>query len=509
MVTADTSIYNNINPPQRPSILDIYAKAQGVKNLIAQQQLQQQDLQVGAEKLKQDQIQNTERERASEAQKKLGELLASNTTVDQQGVSTVNHGAVIQGLAQAGHGKEAVAYDVQRRADQKSAIEDEKNKLANIKARTDLIGNASQSLLGIKDDQQMAAQYDQQRAEMIQQGVVSEQQAPPSSSFAEPGSLRQYITQHAGAAVEANKQIENRQKDLDYAQKLVEFRQKVLTEAPKTAKDWTAYASQLVSAADNQDHLDAAMHNLTEAGVPMNVRSLFSKKYSKEAQAQAAQVGLTPKDRQEAADRAATLNAPSKPAVALPPDVEAQHIRIGNATRAPQGPATSTLPGLENVPAHLAAPAAAAFSKSAVAYADAKSTADEIQGVIDLVRSGNKAAGSNLPLLGVGALNAINGIKRMNSAEINQYQGAGSLWDRVTGEVGKLAAGQPIPADVLDDIEQLHKKLAEGAIKKHSAEVQAINASHGSTFKPIQIGAAAATATHRYNPATRTIEAIK
>lgn len=143
----------------------------------------------------------------------------------------------------------------------------------------------------------------------------------------------------------------------------------------------------------------------------------------------------------------------------------------------------NTLPELANTPKAMQAPAAAAYSRSSIAYADAKAAAEEIQSVIDLVKSGNKAAGSNLPLLGVGSLNAINGIKRMNKAEIDQYQGAGSLWDRITGKAGNLAAGQPIPADVLADIEQLHRTLADGSLRKYKGEVDAINKSHGSSFK--------------------------
>lgn len=162
--------------------------------------------------------------------------------------------------------------------------------------------------------------------------------------------------------------------------------------------------------------------------------------------------------------------------------------------RAIEGRDVSAIPGLANVPKALQAPAAAAFSKSSLAYADAKASADELQGVINLVRAGNKAAGSNLPMLGVGSLNAINGIKRMNSAEINQYKGAGSLLDSITGKISGLALGQPIPKDVLDDIESLHKKLAEGAYSKHAAEVDAINQSHGSSFKPTEQPKASANA---------------
>lgn len=145
--------------------------------------------------------------------------------------------------------------------------------------------------------------------------------------------------------------------------------------------------------------------------------------------------------------------------------------------------AGSMMPELANTPKPLQAPAAAEFSKAGIEYANSKAAADDISAVIGLVRSGNKAAGSNLPLLGVGALNAVNGIKRMNKAEIDQYAGAGSLWDKVVGRLDGLAEGKPIPADVLNDIEALHKTLAEGAKRKYQDKVNAINQSHNSSFK--------------------------
>lgn len=135
----------------------------------------------------------------------------------------------------------------------------------------------------------------------------------------------------------------------------------------------------------------------------------------------------------------------------------------------------------------------AAYAKSGQAYAGAVTAADDVQKVLDLAGSGNKAAGANVPLVGVGALNAVNGIKRINSAEIAQYGTAGSLLDRIQGKLQGWTEGQPIPKDVLADMKTLHDQLAQGAADKHSREVDVINKTFDQNFKPMQFGPAGGT----------------
>jgi hypothetical protein len=139
-----------------------------------------------------------------------------------------------------------------------------------------------------------------------------------------------------------------------------------------------------------------------------------------------------------------------------------------------------------NVPPHLAPAAIAAYNKSGEALAQAQTVSDDIQKVLDLAGAGNKAAGANVPMLGVGAVNAVNGIKRINSAEIAQYGSAGSLVDKIQGRLQGWVEGQPIPADVLKDMKSLHDTLAESALARHSREVQSINNSYGANFKPMK-----------------------
>lgn len=139
-----------------------------------------------------------------------------------------------------------------------------------------------------------------------------------------------------------------------------------------------------------------------------------------------------------------------------------------------------------NVPPHLAPTAIAAYNKSGESLAAAQTSADDIQVLLDMAASGNKAAGANVALAGVAAINAVNGIKRINSAEIAQYGTAGSLLDKIQGKLQGWTEGQPIPADVLSDMKALHAQLANGAVVKHAHEVEAINKAYGSTFEPMK-----------------------
>lgn len=145
--------------------------------------------------------------------------------------------------------------------------------------------------------------------------------------------------------------------------------------------------------------------------------------------------------------------------------------------------------GLIGVQPHLVGPATAAVLKAGEEYASAAQVRDSMKTMLDMAAKGNKAAGSNLPLIGVETLNAINGIKRINGAEIAQYGSAGSLLDHIQGKIGKLVSGQPIPQDVLDDIRALHTELDKGAKEKYANKVQLINKTFNSKFKAEEFGA--------------------
>jgi hypothetical protein len=115
-------------------------------------------------------------------------------------------------------------------------------------------------------------------------------------------------------------------------------------------------------------------------------------------------------------------------------------------------------------------------------FAKAQAAADQFQSLVDLTKSGNKAAGSNLPLIGVETLNAINGIKRINKDEIKQYGSAGSLYDKIVGKLAGAAIGQPISADVLKDIEAMHNTLRQNSEAEFTSRRKGLNDVYKSNF---------------------------
>ena len=120
-------------------------------------------------------------------------------------------------------------------------------------------------------------------------------------------------------------------------------------------------------------------------------------------------------------------------------------------------------------------------------YLGAVGTANEIQDFIDSARSGNKVANAYAPTTGVMAINTANGTKRVNKAEIESYGGAGSLWDSIQGRLQKLATGQSIPKDVLDDMEKLHSTLAGNAQKTYDNHRASMKQLYNADIPPAQL----------------------
>lgn len=141
-------------------------------------------------------------------------------------------------------------------------------------------------------------------------------------------------------------------------------------------------------------------------------------------------------------------------------------------------------PALAGVPPAAVASATSAATKLDLDYAKAKASADSIETVLKLAGAGNKAAGANASLVGVGAVNAVNGIKRINSAEIAQYGTAGSLLDKIQGKLQDWTEGQPIPKDVLNDMRALHTALRQSSYQQYTDGLNSINQRYGAKFGP-------------------------
>jgi hypothetical protein len=140
---------------------------------------------------------------------------------------------------------------------------------------------------------------------------------------------------------------------------------------------------------------------------------------------------------------------------------------------------------LVGVEPNLRVPATKEATEAGQDYLQANQMADQVQTMIDLVRSGNKVAGTNIPIMGVEAMNALSGLKRLNRQQVEAYSGAGSLWDKIVGKIGGIAEGKPIPEDLLQDIENFHTALRTNSENGYKTKLQAINQNYHSNFQPV------------------------
>lgn len=496
----DASIPLQVRPfqtPQMPNLIDQYAKIEGIRATQAEIGLRQQEGAQNAAKAQREQQQFYEGQRKLEGDKALGVQLAQNTSTDAQGSPVVDYQAAAKNLAGAGFGDHARQVLAMGAADQKARLDAHKTQLENAKEQLALIGQSAGSALKAPDDK-LQQSIDDERDKLANAGVdvskVPTGMQMMESAGGDVSVVRNQLQQHLQAALTGDQQLTAQRADATLAADLADKKQKLLEGKIKTFQEATAAAGNLLSQATNQGQWDGIIKGLNSAGVPQEALLNFGPMYSPGAAQQAGRMGMTPTERQTAQH-----NALEEAQGAGRLAVEQANANIAAKTfEATYGAGAD--PALQGVDPKDRQAARKEASKAGEDYTKAQAVADNMQSVLDLARSGNKAAGSNLPLIGVETLNAINGIKRINSAEISQYQGAGSLLDKIKGRIGSLAVGQPIDADVLKDIESLHNQIRQNSGNALVNEVKRINGTHRASFdpeklvgRPIQSGATASS----------------
>lgn len=194
-----------------------------------------------------------------------------------------------------------------------------------------------------------------------------------------------------------------------------------------------------------------------------------------------------PEEAQKAVAEAAQSLTSNEGIIARETDPRVISFRVAAAVATQRALNSAGGAALANVPPHLVPKATEEYGKLGNEYADAQAVSNEMQDFVSLARSGNKVAAAEVPLAGTLQIVTTNGVKRINRTEIDQYQGAGSLFDRISGEVGKLVKGQPIPANILSDIDALNKNLATGAQRRYADKIGVLNQTYGASFQPIQL----------------------
>jgi hypothetical protein len=106
--------------------------------------------------------------------------------------------------------------------------------------------------------------------------------------------------------------------------------------------------------------------------------------------------------------------------------------------------------------------------KNTQAYTDKLNASQQLVSTIDAAQKGNKAAP------GLVAIQELRGfLNRLNATELKSVSSAaGSIADRVQGKISGLTAGEPIPANVLQDMKALAVIQQQAAKRAYDAGLQ-------------------------------------
>lgn len=144
------------------------------------------------------------------------------------------------------------------------------------------------------------------------------------------------------------------------------------------------------------------------------------------------------------------------------------------------------------------------FEKYTNEYADKAGTAAQLHDFVAAAQSGNKAAPA---LIGPAELRQV--VNRVNRQELEQVTaGSGDAIDRVQGFIDKYTKGEPIPPEVLTDMNKLSQVTQAAARRTYSAKVAGLRATQGGQkARPLSddelgfTGASAASSGKRYTQA--------
>ncbi len=282
MIKPDTSFLTDSGPTTRVlSPLESLGKVAQYRNLLAQGQLHQAQIRNEDEQIRVHKATADEAERSAAALRKQAELESQFTTKGENGEIQRDDFSIIKGLTDAGYQKEAAQVDATRRLNLTSAIKDAAEKTKQIKERAALASQLLQPVLNAPPDQATIL-YQQSRAQAIAAGFdpknLPEQYDP------------NFVKQQAQAGIDADKQADNHQKTLEFANTLV-------MQAPDTAKKWSDLAYGHIAGTQNQEQLDQAIQVLKSQNAPPAVLAAIPTKWSQQAVSALGAQTITPEQR--------------------------------------------------------------------------------------------------------------------------------------------------------------------------------------------------------------------
>lgn len=467
----DTNIPLGVRAPEIANPLDQFAKVASIRNLIQQGKL-------GTENLHAAQTENQQRDLELQDNQTLRQLAGeSNGDIEE--------------LARRAAGKVSPKTLASLQA---SALDHKtkmavltKDQLANLREQNKMIADEADQITQAPLNEQPAL-YAAATARLQQKGLVQPGELP--AQYPGQPAIERFRDIHAGMDSVFERHLKAKGEERAVAKEGREVAEAApkLAEAQVKADVATRQnaATQLATATSAEQYgqmLDALPHGVASKFPPA---AQFDPKKTPQM---VRQLGMTPDQqattagqdaaRAETAAQHVLTNKHEEARIGLE---RARNVREQAIYQQTYGEGANE--ALKTVEPKLRVQATSAAQKAATEFQTAQRASDAIESMISMVRSGNKAAGSNLPIVGAETLQALNGIKRINRTEIEQYQGAGSLLDKISGRVGKIVAGQPIPADILNDIEEMHKVLRSDSEKQYREKLDSVNQNYHSAFKP-------------------------
>lgn len=411
------------NIPQMPDVLSQVGKFVQLKNLMGQQQLLPLEVQQETEKAKQAALTTQTQQMELDSRKAMMQAIASGELNKYAGVGTPD-----------GSGFDAAG--------------------------------AYQHLItkGVRPEE--ASQYTNSWL------TIGKNQAEISKTLGQAGEAQQKIRETTLKQV-ASKLGDIGDQPLDKATQALDAFRQDLVKNPKAYPGLTQQELSELYAAD-LTHLDALEGHI---GIAAQVADFHKSKAEaakagvEASEAEAASRGeLTPKMQREQANKIAVAEAEGRARA----NIEHEFATKNNAA-------------LANVPTHLVTPATAAAEKANKEYADAKSVSDRMNATMDAAKKGNVVSYQIIPQEGTLQLTTSQGVHRINRTEIEQYEGGGSLWQRLEGHLGKALTGKSIPDSVLQDMAEIQKIQAEGSRSRYENTLASINQTYGSKFQAVEM----------------------
>jgi hypothetical protein len=112
-------------------------------------------------------------------------------------------------------------------------------------------------------------------------------------------------------------------------------------------------------------------------------------------------------------------------------------------------------------------------------YLDAREKTQTLRNIVQAAQGGNMEAAAVQSLMGTLGLITAEGVKRINTTELQQVAGAGDLLTRIQGQVSRGLTGNPLPQKLQTDLIGLANLLDKGSYDKYASGFGRITKRYG------------------------------